>query len=244
MLARLERRGNATVIHHTAPRQVHGRATKRRHSTLACRPPPCIAAHHSTSCPATELRRLGAQPHQFPIFCVGNSITAPSAAITSAFRGWPLARWVTRPSGPSTNVVGVRSTPNRLTRSSLESASISICVTPSTILATSDSTCLVARHGAQKAEENWTRVARPPSAALRSAVLSSVADCAPVGRSGEPATALRSGAGASLPLRARHHAPIAVATTSAPTAATSPELTAGEQYASLGHSLSPGPPAR
>ena len=244
MLARLERRGNATVIHRTAPRQVHGRATERRHAASAFRRSPRIAVHGGTSCPARSAisapphQFIAAAPHPFPTFCVGNSITAPSAAMTSALRGWPLARCVTRPSRPSTNVVGVRRTPSRLTRSSRDSASISMCVTPSIILATSDSTCLVARQGAQKAEENCTRVARSPSAAPRSALLSRPAT-AVAGSSAGPATARASGAADTLPLCARHQAPMAVATTSAPSAAASPGVTAGKQQVWPGHSRQP-----
>ena len=241
MLARLERRGNATVIHRTAPRQVHGRATERRQGPSARRRSPRVAVHRSTSCPARSAvaapphQFIAAPPHEFPTLDVGNSITAPSAAMTSALRGWPLARCVTCPSGPSTNVVGVRRTPSRLTRSSCDSASISMCVTPSIIAATSDSTCLVARQGAQKAEENCTRVARSPSAAPRSALLSRAAAEAG-GSSAGPAPARAPGAADTLPLCARHQAPMAVATTSAPSAAASPGVTAGKQHVWPGHS--------
>ncbi len=54
-----------------------------------------------------------------------------SAPITSALRGWPLARAAIAPSAPSTNTVGVRSTPSARTRSRRDSASISTCATPS-----------------------------------------------------------------------------------------------------------------
>src|SRR5260370_39658062 len=59
---------------------------------------------------------MHADPHdarpapQFPIRSVGNHIMAPSEALTSALRGWPLARCVIWPPGPSTRVVGVRLT--------------------------------------------------------------------------------------------------------------------------------------
>src|SRR6266487_5749072 len=127
----------------------------------------------------------------------------PSAAMTSAFLGWPLARWVTWPPGPSTNVVGVRRTSSLRTRSSLDSASISTCRTPSTIPATSARICLVARHGAQKAEENCSRVARTPSAWPSSAAVSSSAAAA----AGWPTL--------TRPLRIRQPNPIAVAAATA-----------------------------
>lgn len=146
--------------------------------------------------------------------------------MTSALRGWPLARWVTCPSGERTNVVGVRRTSSFLTRSSRACASISTWLTPSTIRATSARTCLVPRHGAQNAEENWTRVARVPSATPRSAVLTSPG-----------VTATPDDAARTRPLRARHHRPTAVATASAPTATTSPMVvTAGEQHDGAAHS--------
>lgn len=139
--------------------------------------------------------------------------------MTSALRGWPLARWVTCPSGERTNVVGVRRTSSFLTRSSRACASISTWLTPSRIRATSARTCLVARHGAQNADENWTSVARVPSATPRSAMLTST------------------GVARTRPLRARHHRPTAVATASAPTATTSPMVvTAGEQHDGAAHS--------
>ncbi|CAM5698943.1 hypothetical protein SALBM217S_03791 [Streptomyces griseoloalbus] len=71
-----------------------------------------------------------------------------------------------RPAGPAsrTSTVGVRSgCRGAVRRSRCASASISTWVTPGTMPATSPSTRRVARQGAQKALENWTRVARSPS---------------------------------------------------------------------------------
>src|SRR5690606_19473641 len=93
------------------------------------------------------------------------STAAPRAAMTSGLRGAPVARRTMRPSASSTNTVGVRTTFRRRTRSRRDSASISTCATPSTISATSPRTRRVARHGAQKALENCSRVALSPSSA-------------------------------------------------------------------------------
>jgi len=73
------------------------------------------------------------------------SITDPSAAITSALRGWPTARVTMPPSGPSTSTVGVLLIRSRRARSSRETASISMCRTPSTIPATWASSWRVGR---------------------------------------------------------------------------------------------------
>jgi hypothetical protein len=79
-------------------------------------------------------------------------------------RGWPLARRTIRPPSPSTKTVGVRRTLSCRTRSSRDSASISMWLTPSVIPATSARIRRVARHGAQNADENCTSVARSPRA--------------------------------------------------------------------------------
>src|SRR5262249_801821 len=164
--------------------------------------------------PASDARSL--HRSAFPVILVGNHITAPSAAITSALRGCPLARWVICPSGPRTSVVGVRLTSSLRTRQSRDSASISTCATPSTIPATSPRICLVARHGAQKAEENCTSVARLPRVAPRSVCVSPDADRSP------SVTAVW-----TLPLRAFQPSPSAAAATSAQALATSPPITPG-----------------
>jgi hypothetical protein len=92
------------------------------------------------------------------------STATPMAAITSGLRGWPLARRTIRPPSPSTKTVGVRRTLSCRTRSSRDSASISMWLTPSVIPATSARIRRVARHGAQNADENCTSVARSPRA--------------------------------------------------------------------------------
>jgi hypothetical protein len=103
---------------------------------------------------------------------------APSAAAratastTSARRGSPLARRAICPPGPSTNTVGVRRTSNCRARSVRAATSISTCTMPSPRPARSASSCLVARHGVQKAEENCSKVARVPSGWPRSASVS------------------------------------------------------------------------
>ena len=78
-------------------------------------------------------------------------------------RGAPAARVTSAPRRSRTRVVGVRRMPSRRTRSRWCSASTSTCSTPGTAAAMSVSVRRVARHGAQKAVENWSRVARSPS---------------------------------------------------------------------------------
>jgi hypothetical protein len=138
-------------------------------------------------------------------------------------------------------VVGVRRTSSRRTRSSLDSASISTCLTPSTMVATSPRICLVARHGAQNAEENWTSVARPPSSAPRSPAVRFSArpfgrPSGPVRPASSPDPSARAGLATTFPFRARHHNPAAVASTSAPAAASTPKVTLAEQHPNASHS--------
>ncbi len=66
------------------------------------------------------------------------------------------------PCTSSTSVVGVREIPNRRTSSRCCSASTSRWVIPGCRLATSASTTLVVRHGAQNADENCSNVAVDP----------------------------------------------------------------------------------
>ena len=95
----------------------------------------------------------------------------------------PGARGSSEPSAARTSVVGVRCTPTRRTRSRWDSASTSTCVTPGTTAATSASTWRVARHGAQKAEENCSSVARSPSGAPMSVAVRAAAGRLPGVRS-------------------------------------------------------------
>src|SRR5215469_1459978 len=214
--------------------------------TVRVRPTQSERGSHAAEVDRPPLGECGATPvhlhegrpvRDIPIRSVGNHITTPSAAMTSALRGWPLARCVISPPGPSTKVVGVRMTPYLRTRSSLDSASISTYDTPSTIADTSDSIRLVARHGAQKAEENCTRVARLPSEVPMSPALIPAAggsDGAPSQVAGPramvvaAASAVSRGAMAfTRPLRARHVNPNADAAIRAHALTTSPGITAG-----------------
>ena len=89
------------------------------------------------------------------------------ASRTCSLRGAPAARVTSAPRASRTSVVGVRSTPTARTSSRWCSASTSTCRTPGTSSATSARVRRVARHGAQKAEENCSSVARSPSSSAR-----------------------------------------------------------------------------
>ena len=139
-----QRRPHAAVVHCAAPGQ-HGRGHAR--NTRGEREGPGNS----------RLTSRNEYPH--------HGLASASAPSTCSLRGAPAARLTSRPSASRTSVVGVRRTRSRRTRSRWCSASISTWATPGTTAATSASVRLVARHGAQNAEENCSSVARSPSLA-------------------------------------------------------------------------------
>jgi len=128
-------------------------------------------------------------------------------------------------------------TPYLRTRSSRDSASISMYDTPSTTADTSDRIRLVARHGAQKADENCTRVARPPSGVpISLALIPAAGDPggAPSQAAGPRAMVVAAASEAARgvvvltrPLRARQVNPNADAAISAQALTRRPGITAG-----------------
>ena len=121
-----------------------------------------------------------------------------------------------------------------------DSASISTCVTPSTILDLGED---LPSGSARRAERRGELHQRRPPAEFGSQVTSRQLllhdpQAQPAHRPGPPdPTALAT----TCPLRARHHNPKAVASTSAATAASTPKVTAGEQHPNAPHSRHPNP---
>lgn len=135
--------------------------------------------------------------------------TCWTARRASSNRSAPVARRRITPWASRTNVVGVRLTRSRRTRSRCDSASMSTWTTPSAELATCPRTWRLARHGWQKAVENCTNVARTPRARPRSSAVSRTSSLVGRGFRSRPSTR-------------RRHNPTAVAPASATTTMTTP----------------------